>query len=222
VYTPGAVAATGTVTVFELTPPLFTTMVAVGPAVAAYVFGVAFSLDVSVVRDTWRLLVGSVVFGAVVMLSAGTLMLAISSLSRNSRLVGAMWIGLWIVSNVTADVLQQTVKRDWCPVISYTSNLARVREELLDAASARAKFVALWEAGRATGREAARSVLPFNRGRRRGRPDRPSRPSEPPPPLQTPDNVKQPWPWSAGVLGSLFVLSTYVLSTRVKSMDRLR
>jgi len=33
----------------------------------------------------------------------GALVLAISSLSRNSRLVGAAWIGLWVVSNVTSD-----------------------------------------------------------------------------------------------------------------------
>ena len=65
--------------------------------------GVAFSLDLGVIRDTWRLLVGSLAFGLVIVLSAGTLMLAISSLSRNSRLVGAMWIGLWVVSNVTAE-----------------------------------------------------------------------------------------------------------------------
>src|SRR5262249_33618325 len=95
---------------------VFLAAVAVGPAVAAYVLGLAFSLDVGVLRDTWRLLVGAVGFGLVVVLSAGTLMLAISSLSRNSRLVGATWVGLWVVSNITADVLQQTVRRDWCPL----------------------------------------------------------------------------------------------------------
>src|SRR5262249_17454065 len=53
---------------------VFLAAVAVGPAVAAYVLGLAFSLDLGVLRDTWRLLVGSVGFGLVVVLSAGTLM----------------------------------------------------------------------------------------------------------------------------------------------------
>lgn len=208
---------------------VFLASVAVAPAVAAYLLGVAFSLDVGVVRDTWRLLAGSVAFGLVVVASAGTLMLAISSLSRNSRLVGATWIGLWVVSNVTAGVLQQTVRRDWCPVVSYTANLDRIREQLLDTASARARFLALWEAGRARGRMAAR-VLPFRKGGRRiVVPPRPPRPpdgrrgdDDVPPLLRTPEHVRQPWAWSAGVLAGLFAISALTLSTRVKTMDRLR
>ncbi|HTK78666.1 MAG TPA: hypothetical protein VL371_25635, partial [Gemmataceae bacterium] len=31
-----------------------------------------------------------------------------------------------------------------------------------------------------------------------------------------------PWAWSAGVLGGLWVLSVLVLSSRVKSLDRLK
>ncbi len=80
----------------------------IGPAVAAYALGVAFSLDPGVFKDTWRLLVGSVVYGIVVVVSAGTLMLALSSLSRNARLVGAAWIGLWLISNFTSAVLIHT------------------------------------------------------------------------------------------------------------------
>jgi ABC-2 type transport system permease protein len=206
----------------------FLAAVAVVPAVAAYLLGVGFSLDLGIFRDTWRLLVGSIAFGLVIVVSAGSLMLALSSLSRNSRQVGAMWIGLWVISNVTATVLEDRVKRDWCPIISYTANLDRVREELLDTASARRKFLTLWQAGQETGREAVRASLPFGRGRKRFRP--------PPPPrselaldderipflIRTPRHVRQPWPWSAGVLASLFVLSALTLSTRVKSMDRLR
>ena len=43
-----------------------------------------------------------------------------------------------------------------------------------------------------------------------------------PPFLGTPEHVRHPWPWSAEVLGGLFALSAVTLSTRVKSMDRLR
>jgi len=54
--------------------------VAVAPAVAAYLLGVCFSLDLGVIRDTWRLLPASILYGLVIVVSAGTLMLALSSL----------------------------------------------------------------------------------------------------------------------------------------------
>ncbi|MBY0395391.1 MAG: ABC transporter permease, partial [Thermoleophilia bacterium] len=145
----------------------FLAAVAIAPAVAAWLLGIAFSLDLSVARDTWRVLVGSLAYGSVVVVSGGTLMLAISSLSRNSRLVGAMWVGLWIVSNVTSDVLMQTVGRDWCPLVSYTANLDRSREALLDVPAARKKFLDLWESTRRAGEAAARGAFPFGGGRRR-------------------------------------------------------
>ena len=47
--------------------------VAVLPAAAAYVLGVCFSLNLTVVRDTWRLLPASIVYGLVIVVSAGTL-----------------------------------------------------------------------------------------------------------------------------------------------------
>ena len=126
----------------------------------AYVLGVAFSLDPTVFRDTWRLLAGSLAFGLIVVLSAGTLMLAISSLSRNSRFVGAMWMGLWVVSDVDRRCARaDRSTRDWCPLVSYTTNLDRVRDALLDATRpARTSSWTLWEAG------------PRPRGRGRSRP----------------------------------------------------
>ena len=135
------------------------------PVLLAYGLGVAFSLDPLVLRDTWRVLVGSLLFGAIVVVSAGTLILAISSLSRNSRYVGAMWIGIWVVSEISSGVLNQTIHREWCPLLSYTANLGRVRDALLDSETARQKVVALFQAGRDQLRQAARPG-PF--GRRRG------------------------------------------------------
>jgi ABC-2 type transport system permease protein len=196
----------------------FLASVAVAPAVAAYALGVAFSYDLGVFRDTWRLLAGSVAFGLIVVLSAGTLMLAISSTSRNSRLVGAAWVGIWVISGVAANVLQQSAKRDWCPVVSYTTNLDRVREELLDTATARKKFLDLWEAGQEAARDAVQPRFFF---RRRGRRPPPPR-LDPPPLLQTPEHLRHPWTWSAGVLAGLFAVSVLTLTTRVKSLDRLR
>ena len=84
---------------------VFLGLVTIVPVVMAFLLGYGFSLDPLVIKDTWRVLAGSLGFGIVVVVSAGTLMLAISSLSRNSRYVGAMWIGVWIVSSVASSVL---------------------------------------------------------------------------------------------------------------------
>ena len=58
--------------------------VAVLPAALAYFVGVCFSLDLTVVRDTYTVLLASVAYGLVITLSTGALMLALSSLSRRS------------------------------------------------------------------------------------------------------------------------------------------
>ncbi len=217
---------------------VFLSAVAIGPAVAAYLLGVAFSLDVGVLKDTWRLLAGSVAYGLIVVLSAGTLMLAISSLSRNSRLVGAAWIGLWMISNFTSLVLSTTTPHEWSAVVSYTANLDRLREVLLDVAPARKTMLDLWKLGRERENQGLAGFLRLRGGRPRRPPPPPPRrrrfgdapfpdPSglpdhEIPPFLGTPEHVRHPWPWSAELLGGLFVLSAVTLSTRVKSMDRLR
>jgi hypothetical protein len=89
----------------------FLGLMIVVPAVVAYVLGLLFSLDVTIVRDTFRLLLSSVAYGAVVAVSAGLLVLALSSLSRNSRYVVLFWLGLWIVGSVLSAVLAE-VDRD--------------------------------------------------------------------------------------------------------------
>jgi ABC-type transport system involved in multi-copper enzyme maturation permease subunit len=75
------------------------------PAVAAYVFGVAFSLDLSVVRDTHRVLWASILYSVVILLSVGTLMLALSSLSRRTIYVGLAWVALWLISVSVSGIL---------------------------------------------------------------------------------------------------------------------
>src|SRR5205807_9189638 len=55
--------------------------VAVVPAVLAYVVGICFSLDLSVVTDTYRVLLASVAYGLVITLSVGLFVLAMSSLT---------------------------------------------------------------------------------------------------------------------------------------------
>jgi len=81
--------------------------VAVGPAVFAYAVGVGFSLDLTVVRDTYPLLLASVAYGLVITLSVGTLILAMSSLSRRSLYVGIAWAGLWLISGSVGSILSE-------------------------------------------------------------------------------------------------------------------
>lgn len=235
----------------------FLAMVTIVPAAAAWLIGVAFSFELSVFRDTGRILLGSIGFGVVLALSAGVLMLALSALTRNSRFVGAMFIGIWIISNMGAGVLEQTIgvekqvrqsgygfgglqpywraeegspesRPDWTPIASYTRNLERVREAMMGTVGARDEFLTLiartQQAASDAARMATRRARPFG-GLFRGAEPEPE-PVElvlppPPPPLRLQAD-RYPWTWSAGVLGGLFLLSVWILTTRVKSLDRLK
>src|SRR5207244_9856735 len=75
------------------------------PAAAAYLLGVVFSLDVGVVRDTVRLLWAGPLYGLVITLSAGTLMLAMSSLSRRSIYVAIAWAGFCFLTLMVSGIL---------------------------------------------------------------------------------------------------------------------
>lgn len=180
------------------------------PALVAYALGVCFSLDPGVLRDTGRVLLASMAFGAVVVVSAGTLMLAISSLSKNSRYVGAIWLALWVVGNLTSAVLTRTVNRPWCPLISYTGNLARIRDSLLDNDAAWVRVAQVFDAGRDGVRQAT------GLGPRPGRDRRDRKPA----PADVSTNP--PWTWPAGIVIGLTGLSAVILSTRVRSLDRVR
>lgn len=215
----------------------FLAAVTVFPALVAYVVGLAFSLDPGVLRDTWRLLFGSIGFGLIAAVCSGLVMLAFSSLSRNSRFVALMWVGLWVLSNAVAGVLVETVNREdeqktWWAV-SYTSDLHRLQEVMLGTEAARDQlngaFQQLFQSvpgsigGPGFGEERPRGL-----GRLFGHRHEPP----PPPPLAfdrtrpiEPFNwLVSPFPWThaAAVLAGLGLLSLVTLSTRVKSLDRLR
>jgi ABC-2 type transport system permease protein len=178
----------------------------IGPPVLAWVLGVGFSLDFGVLRETLPLLGASVVYGGVFVVSAGTLMLAISSLSKNSRHVVILWLGLWWVSNMLAGTLTLVLDKDWCPLVSYTSNLDRVCHEMLGTEKA-------WkQLGKLAGIQ----------------------PAPPPPPGVSPRMARRlqrppwlvaeeyPWTWSAGALLGWLGVSIGVLSLRVKTLDKLK
>jgi ABC-2 type transport system permease protein len=140
--------------------------VAIVPPVLAYVLGVAFSLDLSVVPDTYRVLLASIAGGLVVVVSAGTLMLAISSLSRNSRIIGAIWFGFWILTNLGAGGLYGLARENWCLLFSYTTNLERIQAALLDTESAWKPFDRLFQEQQERAQQAAEMRRAAERARR--------------------------------------------------------
>jgi hypothetical protein len=265
------------------------------PAVVAYVCGVGFSLSLGVFKDTHRLLWAGALYGLVITVSAGTLMLALSSLSRRSIYVGLAWVGFvfltlmlstilliiqyeserhhivregitqWVANNPppegielngpfpvrrfqsnrppgVADPAQspeaqrwlrawsdansagyaraearryEQSRTDWRPVVAYSRNLDRIGDWLLDTDTA---WVAI---GRAF--QGPQSVLgPVVNLQSGGRL---------PPELARPINERLladrmvwqfPWYWSAGALGGLWLVSAFILTRRVKSLDRLK
>ncbi len=237
--------------------------VAVIPAVAAYALGVCFSLDLSVVRDTWRLLPACIIYGMVIVVSAGTLMLALSSLSRRSLYVGLAWVAVWLITSSVATMLEgihqsmirsaawqkqmqaesldaappgrgfrgrggayywngpevqralaEAAKTDWRPLFSYPANLKRLGEAALDTDTAWVKIARAINSSKS----GANFMMDVSAGRW---------PTESRPLLD--DRVfadqyvpQYPWIWSAAVLAGVLALSAWILSIRVKSLDRLR
>ncbi len=258
--------------------------VAVGPAIFAYVVGLCFSLDPNVIKDTWKILLASIAYGLIVTISAGTLMLAMSSLSRRSLYIGIAWAGLWIISssvggamtgihremqmnesfkeardelakwetahppppgihlpvrgrrplfprgwqgppipgevewsNAQTEAAKEIQKRindrqldelrhDWRPLFSYVANLERIAHALLNTDAAYVTF------GKAAGRVEG-AAMGVNGDAGDGPNDR--RLAD----LFVP---QYPWQWSAGVLAGLLGLSTWTMTRRVRSLDRLK
>lgn len=224
----------------------FISAVTIVPALIAYNVGVAFSLDIGVIADTWRILVGCIVYGVVISLVCGLVMLAFSSLSRNSRVVAAMWVALWMISGMISDALVassvRSAESNGAPnlkwrVISFAGNLDRVREGLLDTDAAYDQIMNSYQdmfnsakKMAASAREAQNGPLARILLGRKRQPD----------PIEVDfsqldeagSNVPTrflaglksafPWTWSAGLLAAMCGLSICILSTRVKSLDRLR
>jgi ABC-2 type transport system permease protein len=194
--------------------------VTVVPAVIAYFMGLLFSLDLSIIRDTLPLLARTVLFGLIVAVSAGTLMLALSSLSRNSRYVALFWLAVWIGTSAVSGVLTtvdreqrqrdawrrggegfnaefvetelQAARANWRHLVSYTSNLSRIGQELMGTPDAWDNVVEL--------------VPPQAQ------------------PMLRLSNVDAmyPWTWSAAVLSGLLAISVWILKSSIRSLDRLK
>lgn len=209
----------------------FLSMVAIVPAVIAYLLGVLFSMDLSIVNDTWWLLVASIVFGMVVVVSAGTLMLALSSLSRNSRYVGLFWVGVWLISGAVGGILG-TMHEESVRMAVIHEEMQGQRPGRNPAAWKQAREKAI-EARREAARDNWRPLFSYTNNLDRIRAQL----------FDTHNAIEQfgqvgnvldarefadamapiyPWYWSAGVLVGLLGLSLWILSRRVKSLDRLK
>lgn len=269
------------------------------PAVGAYLLGLAFSLDLAVIRDTYHLLLGGILYGLLITVCSGMLMLALSALSRRSIYVGIAWAGLIFLSHMFSSAFtgitdsdeRRAIERseinawlkehpppkgiqmsgpyptryygpvrgtakgepekpdtpeareerarerwygnwqsamnearakaeaaraarsysDWRPMLSFANNLDRMGDVLLGTDRA-------WELLGRTIERPRQMVAPLAKGAVG-------------PVASGPPNDRRlaermvwqfPWYWSAGVLIGVCLLSAFVLSLRVKSLDRLK
>lgn len=230
----------------------FLGLVVILPSVIAYALGLLFSLDLTIIRDTYRILLASLAYGVIVAVSAGLLVLALSSLTRNSRYVALFWLGLWFVGGVTGTVLQKVdheqrqhaINRTMPPLPNFPRNNGE-RSQVQQLMAERA-----WQRSWQRHREEVQARLQAEEIR--------AAPSDWRPlvsytanlsrigqqllgtdarwvalgQLQPPDERRRflynvrgpqyPWYWSAAVLAGLLGLSACILNLNVKSLDRLK
>jgi ABC-2 type transport system permease protein len=215
------------------------------PCIIAYVLGLLFSLDWTIFRDTFRLLLAAVTYGLIISFSAGLLILALSSLSRNSRYVALFWLGIWFIGSITGTILQSVereqrrqaigleVFNEQHPDEAISPNQPHHRIRRRDVAS-----LDYFERIAAAENEAQKKdwrpltsytanlsrighqLLGTNRAwenvaRILPAPERPMF-------LMNFTGPQYPWKWSAFILLGLFGFSAWILHTQVKSLDRLK
>lgn len=228
----------------------FLGLVLIVPSLIAYVLGLLFSLDFSIVGDTFSLLVASIAYGLLMTASAGLLILALSSLSRNSRYVGLFWLGVWFVSSIVGTVLEG-VNREHRMIERYRKNASAnavappagkgpmTPEEQMKLQRAQR------EAGRLAWREAQREELELAQSDWRPMVSYTANLARVGKALLGTDacwvkfsknlpeearddflfsnmGPRYPWYWSGAVLAVLFGISLCLLNFRVKSLDRLK
>jgi ABC-2 type transport system permease protein len=218
----------------------FLAMVVIVPSIVAYLLGLLFSLDRTIVPQTFRLLLSSVVYGAIITLSAGLLILALSSLSRNSRYVTLMWLAVWIVSGIVASTLQG-VQQEQRRHAYFARRQMGMQMPADMTHQQRREWVrtmmqqkGLQEEEIAAGKTDWRPLISYTDNLSRvgqtllGTPAAWRTLDE----LQPEDSQawflaqyegpQYPWIWSAGVLAALFGLSACTMNIPIKSLDRLK
>jgi ABC-2 type transport system permease protein len=218
----------------------FVLLVTAGPAILAWVLGVLFSLKLSVVVEVLPLLYGSIITSLVIALSYGLIVLALSSLSRNSRYVSMMWFGFWMLSKALfAMLFISSGYQEWAHLGNFTKNVQRIQEAVMDTESAWQKIDQIYKLAQDAMKAKAGSMGGMFGGQNDRRRQGP----------MSPEFLEQsegrvlvnvitnngnkyirssdirslyPWWWSALTLLGLGVVSLCILRYRVKSLDRLR
>ncbi len=209
----------------------FLASVTVVPVFVGFVLGIGFSLDPSVIRDTARVLAAIAGLrpadrgGLGRAVDAG-LLLAVEEFPIRGRDVAGLLVGQ-LGHGGRAGEHRGTP--EWCPLASYTNNINRIRDALLDAGPAWDRLANLGEMGRREVRSPM-GMGPFGPGRRTRAGEDSSTRSGPEASASVPRRRSRsswapadyPWQWSAGVLAGLAAASVLVLATRVRGLDRLR
>lgn len=217
----------------------FIAMVTIVPTIVAYLFGVLFSLSWTAGLHELPTVMAAVAYGLIICVSAGTLMLAISAMSRNLRYVALLWLGLWLITGVISGVLEgshhQALRRGY-RTRGQTVELLhhhRPANEPFSAPPGRlGGFPAyLWEAQHHDWRplvsltgdmsRVGDHLLGTNRAWLRLA-------------KLEPDSSRRifilirfggpwyPWYWAAAVLAVVFVISAGILKWSIRSLDRLK
>jgi len=106
------------------------------------------------------------------------------------------------------EVRAEYARADWRPIVAYTDNLLRIGDALLGAYDASDQYDALMTNARSS---------PSHGGASAGMEDDYALYS-----MYEAPSPRWPWYWSALVLLALGGVSLWILTTRVKTMDRLR
>ncbi|NNM88546.1 MAG: ABC transporter permease subunit [Phycisphaerae bacterium] len=208
----------------------FLGMVLIVPAVIAYIFGLLFSVDFTVLRDTFVILVGATAYGLFITVSAGLLILALSALSRNSRYVALLWLGLWFVGGIGSSVLTAVHQQQrhyayhramalrvapphgppWggTPAAHEPAVPTSRNWRALLSYTANLSRVGAHLLGTNMAWERLSRLEPTARGRRRL--------------LARFGGPWYPWYWSAVVLAALLGLSLCILNLSIRTLDRLK
>ncbi len=222
----------------------FLAMVMILPAIVGYALGLLFSLDITIIRDTFRVLLGSIAYGLVIAVSAGLLMLALSSLSRSSRYTALVWLGVSFLgmslSFVLGQVSQEQRRHEYVRQImksqpTMSQDPAERRIQMRELQRTQRKLEDEFRAAELhAGETDWRPLISYRSNLERvGEQllgtrkcwDRLSL-------LKSADErdrfiydhagPQYPWYWSALVLAALFGLSAWILNFRVRSLDRLK
>jgi ABC-2 type transport system permease protein len=217
---------------------VFLGMVVIVPTLIAYFLGMLFSLDLTMIRDTYPILLASLAYGVIITLSAGLFVLALSALSRNSRYVTLMFLGVLLVGAIVSSTLQSVEQGQRQHAYFQRMGIASMRssrmsrEDRMRAYSQMNEVTA--EEAMAAGATDWRPLVSYVADLSRvglallQTPSAWETVSEFQPEnyqaqfLQEFEGPQYPWLWSAGVLIGLFGLSACTVNLPIKSLDRAK